>query len=128
MYKCDIIESSAQLGKVEAVAMMNLADCEGLDTAVNESLDGYVILHPIKWVKLHVLNDKAKDNKEYDVLVIVDADGSRYKTGSASFMNSFFDIYEPLEGETGWGLKVFGKDSSNYKGKKFLTCSVVLEA
>lgn len=128
MYKSVITESSAELSKIEAVAMMNLTDCEGIDVAVNESLDGYVIIHPVKWVKLHVTNDRAKENKEYDVLVLVDADGTKYKTGSSSFMNAFFDIYEPLEDETGWGLKIFGRDSNNYKGKKFLTCSVVLEA
>lgn len=128
MYKSTIIKSSGEISKIEAVALKNLADVEGIEILVNDSVDGYAVIHPIKYVVLHVENDKAKENKEYDVLVICDSDGTKYKTGSESFMRSFFDIFDELEGEEGWGLKVFGKESKNYKGKKFLTCSVVYEA
>lgn len=128
MYKSTIIKSSGEISKIEAVALKNLADVEGIEVLVNDSVDGYAIIHPVKYVVLHVENDKAKENKEYEVLVICDVDGTKYKTGSESFMRSFFDIYDELEGESGWGLKVFGKESKNYKGKRFLTCSVVYEA
>lgn len=125
MYKSTIVESSSEVTKIEAVALKNLADVEGIEVEVNASPEGYIVLNPEKYVVLHVENDKSKDNKEYDVLVIIDASGKKYKTGSESFMRSFFDIYNELEGESGWSLKVFGKESKNYKGKKFLTCSVV---
>lgn len=128
MYKSEIISASAEIGKVEAVALKNLTDAEGLDAVVNNSVDGFVVINPIKYVLLHVQNDKASNNTEYDVLVIVDKSGNKYKTGSESFMRSFFDIYEELADEEGWALKVFGKASKNYSGKKFLTCSVVYTA
>ena len=128
MYKSTIIEASAEISKVEAVALKSLSDCEGIDTIVNESLDGYALLHPVKYVMLHVENDKAKENPVYDVLVIIDRDGSKYKTGSTSFIQTFKDIFDELQGEEGWALKVFGRESKNYKGKKFLTCSAVYEA
>ena len=126
-YKSTITKVSGELNKIEAVALKNLTDVEGIEVLVNESIDGYAVIHPEKYVVLHVENDRAKENKEYDVLVICDYDGTKYKTGSESFMRSFFDIFDELEDETGWGLKVFGKESKNYKGKKFLTCSVVYE-
>ena len=80
MYKSTIIEASAEINKIEAVALKSLSDCEGLEVIVNESVDGYAIIHPVKYVMLHIENDKAKDNTVYDVLVIIDRNGSKYKT------------------------------------------------
>ena len=128
MYKSTIIEASHEISKIEGVALKNISDAEGVDTLVNESIDGYAVIHPVKYVMLHVENDRAKENKEYNVLIIIDADGTKYKTGSDSFIRTFMDIFSELGGESGWGLKVFGRESKNYKGKKFLTCSVVSEA
>lgn len=125
MYKSEIIEKSAEISKIEAVSLKNLTDAVGLDTLVNESADGYAIITPAKYVVVHVENDKSKNNREYDVLVIVDEYGNKYKTGSESFMRTFMDIFNELDGEIGWSIKVFGKDSKNFSGKKFLTCSVV---
>lgn len=125
MYKSEIIETSREnMTPIEKVAYKDLSDCELLDVAVNNN-NGSIIIEIEDYVKLHVYNDKT-ENKEYDVLVLVSKDGTRYKTGSESFERAFFDIYSELKDETGWGLKVFGKPSKNYQGKLFLTCSAVV--
>ena len=43
-----------------------------------------------------------------------------------SFMNTFDDIMDNMEGEIEpWGVKVLRKPSKNYTGKYFLTCAIV---
>lgn len=125
MYKSEIIETSMNLeSKLEVVAMKDVTDCILLEQYVNEN-NGEVIIEPAHFVKLHVENDKS-DSKEYNILIIVTTDGTKYKTGSESFERAFMDIFTELKDEKGWQIKVFGKPSKNYAGKNFLTCSVVL--
>ena len=58
--------------------------------------------------------------------VIIDKNGDKYVTGSLSFWNSFMDIYTEMLGEDEeWSIKAYKLDSKNYKGKKFLTCSII---
>lgn len=125
MYKSEIVDTSLNLAnKIELVAMKDVTDCTLLEQFVNEN-NGEVIIAPKGYVKLHVENDKS-DSREYDIFIIVDTDGNKYKTGSESFERAFMDIFNELSSETGWQIKVFGKPSKNYAGKSFLTCSVVL--
>lgn len=125
MYKSVIKEASCEISKIEAVALKNMTDAVGIDTIINDSVEGYAVIYPEKYVIVEVHNDMARDSQDYEVLIIVDKDGTKYKTGSNAFIRSFLDIFEELGGEEGWGLKVFGRESKNYNGKKFLTCSVV---
>ena len=125
MYKSEIVETSMKkMNKVELVAFKDVSDCIALEECVNNSENGEYIMTPVDYIKLHVENDKS-ESKEYDILVIIDDMGVKYKTGSEAFERSFRDIFDELKDEKGWQLKVFGKDSKNYKGKKFLSCSVV---
>ena len=127
MYMSEITETSMkEMNKVELIAFKDVSDCIALEECVNNSENGEFIMHPSDYVKLHVVNDKS-ESKEYDILVIIDNDGVKYKTGSEAFERSFRDIFDELKDESGWALIVFGKDSKNYKGKKFLSCSVVTE-
>ena len=127
MYKSEIVETSMKkMNKVELIAFKDVSDCIALEECVNNSETGEFIMHPVDYVKLHVHNDKS-ESKEYDILVIIDSEGNKYKTGSEAFERSFRDIFDELKDEKGWALKVFGKDSKNYKGKKFLSCSVVTD-
>ena len=126
MYKSEILETSMNLeSKLEIVAMKDVTDCILLEQYVNSN-DGEVIIAPKDYVKLHVMNDKS-ESKEYNILIIVTQDGTKYKTGSESFERAFMDIFNELKDETSeWQIKVFGKPSKNYSGKNFLTCSVVI--
>lgn len=126
MYRSEIVETSmTNMSKVEQIAMKDVGDCILLETYVNEN-DGEVIIEPKDYALLHVENDRS-ESKEYDVLILVDSGGTKFKTGSQSFFNAFMDIYNDLKDETGWSIKVYGKPSKNYNGKNFLTCSVVIQ-
>ena len=48
-------------------------------------------------------------------------------TGSKSFMTSLEGIVDEMAdaGETDFEIEVYRKDSKNYTGKQFLTCTIV---
>lgn len=120
-YKAEVIESSRQLTARERIRFKDLTDAISLDTVTNEALTIEVKDYAI--VKVH--NEKS-DNKEYTKYVLEDKDGNLYATGSESFWKSFKDIWDEMSNETeAWMLKIYKKDSANYKGKQFITCSIV---
>ena len=124
MYKSEIVNTSIEnMSKVEMVALKDVTDCVLLERYLEENGDE-CILEVKDFVELHVENDRA-ESREYTVLVLIDKDGIKYRTGSESFKRAFMDIFADLKDEVGWGIKVFGKPSRNYNGKNFLTCSVV---
>lgn len=127
MYKSEIIRTSIEnMNKIELTALKDVTDCEMLEGVANSNEGKGDVIYPVDYAVIHVENDKSS-SKEYDVLVIVDASGTKYRTGSASFMKAFEDIFNELKDETTpWGIRVFGKDSKNFNGKKFLTCSVYI--
>ena len=58
--------------------------------------------------------------------IIIDENGQKYVTGSKSFWSSFRGIYDEMNGsDEEWGIKIFSSPSKNYKGKSFITCSLV---
>lgn len=127
MYKATVKESSIELNAVEKVRAKNLTDALHIEELVNSAdFDGEAlpVIEPKAYQIIAVENDKVEPPK-YEVLVIEDVNGTRYQTGSNAFKNAFFEIWDELKDEKGWGIKCFGMDSKNYKGKKFLTCSVV---
>lgn len=84
-----------------------------------------VVIDPDFYVVLAVHNEKSKD-KDYKKYVIVDKSGKKYITGSESLMRSFKDILTDMEGEEEeYGIEVYRMPSKNFKGKDFLTCSIV---
>ena len=86
--------------------------------------NGKVIIKPIAYVVLSIHNEKS-DNKDYENYLIIDENNDKYVTGSASFWNSFCDIWSDMAGEDEeWMLECYRLPSKNYKGKDFLTCSI----
>ena len=59
--------------------------------------------------------------------VIVTKDGTKYVTGSNSFITAFEDIEDEMAdaGEDEYEIEVYRMESKNYKGKQFITCSIV---
>ena len=127
MYKSEIIRTSIEnMNKVEMKALQDVTDCVMLEGIANSNNGEGDVIYPTDYALLHVVNDKSA-NKEYDVLIIIDDAGVKYRTGSESFLRAFEDIFNDLKDEnTPWGIKVFGKESKNYNGKKFLTCTVYI--
>ena len=121
-YKAEVVESSRQLTARERIKFKDLTDATSLDTA---TANGAVILTVKDYAIVKVHNENS-DNKEYTKYVLEDSEGNLYATGSESFWKSFIDIWDEMKEETEeWKLKIYKKDSANYKGKQFITCSIV---
>ena len=121
-YSVEIKETSRELTAKQRIALKDTSDAFKLDTVCDE--DG-VIIDPIDYAVLAIHNEKT-DNVDYENYVIIDKNGDKYVTGSQSFWNSFMNIYDEMRGEEEeWAIKVYKLDSKNYKGKKFLTCSII---
>ena len=121
-YSVEIIETSRQLTAKERIALKDTSNAIKLDIACDEN---DVIIEPVDYAILAIHNEKS-DNKDYENYIIIDKNGDKYVTGSASFWSSFMDIYDEMQGEEeAWSIKAYKLDSKNYKGKKFLTCSII---
>lgn len=120
-----VSESSKTLTAREKLMFSDTTNATKLDEIVTTSSP--VVIRPVDYVILSVHNEKS-ENVEYDVYVLVDDNGNKYITGSQSFWNSFADIWETMKdsGENEpFEIEVYKKESKNYKGKFFLTCSIV---
>lgn len=122
-YKVTIKESSKELTARERLMFKDTSNAVKLDEAAN--CETPLLLIPIGYVVLNIHNEKS-DNKDYENYVILDKSGSKFVTGSASFWDSFKEIWDEMENETDeYSIEVYKMDSKNYKGKQFLTCSIV---
>jgi hypothetical protein len=121
-YSVEIKESSRDLSAKERIMLKDTSDAVKLDLACDEEV---VIITPASYAVLNIHNEKS-DNKDYENYILQDENGEKYVTGSSSFWSSFMDIYNEMKKETEkWSIKVYKLDSKNYKGKQFLTCSII---
>lgn len=121
-YSVEIKETSKELTAKQRIALKDTSNAIKLDTACDED---DVIIEPAYYAVLAIHNEKS-DNVDYENYVIIDKNGVKYATGSSSFWSSFMDIYDEMQGEDEpWSIIAYKLDSKNYKGKKFLTCSII---
>ena len=121
-YSIEIKETSRELSAKERIALKDTSDATKLDVACDEEP---VIITPVDYAVLSIHNEKS-DNKDYENYILQDINGEKFVTGSASFWNSFMDIYDEMAGESeDWSIKAYKLDSKNYNGKKFITCSII---
>lgn len=120
-YSVAIKESSRELTAKQRIALKDTTGAVKLDEATQVEP---VIINVDMYAILAIHNEKS-ENPDYDNYVVVDKNGTKYVTGSASFWSSFMDIFTEMEGEDeAWTLKVYRVPSKNYKGKDFITCSI----
>lgn len=127
MYKAKVCESSRELTAKEKIMLKDTSNAFSLDELTQEAQfnNEKLILNIDYYVTIDVHNDKA-DDKDYQQFILVDKDGKKYYTGSTSFINNFIDIFEELtEAGEEVTIEIYRKESKNYKGKEFITCSVV---
>lgn len=127
-YSTKIVSSSRELTTKEKITLKDFNDCVGLDTVVTN--DQGFIIDPDVIVEVQVHNERAKDDKDYTTIVILDKDGTKYSTSSNSLRDSISDIMDELadldeNDRADLKIKVFKKPSKNYSGKYFLTATVV---
>lgn len=124
-FEVRIVDSSMELTHKQKVALKDTSRAIKLDEACSDGNE--LQIKPTGYAILSVHNDKA-DNPDYTQYLIIDGSGERYVTGSNSFWRSFLDIWEEMTDDTEdneeWSLIIYKKDSKNYKGKQFLTCSI----
>lgn len=121
-FEVKIVESSMELTHKQNVVLKDISRAIKLDEAC--SAGNELQIKPTGYAILSVHNDKA-DNPDYTQYLIIDNSGEKYVTGSDSFWRSFCDIWsEMAEDAEEWDLIIYKKDSKNYKGKQFLTCSI----
>lgn len=122
-YEVKIIESSKELSARERISLKNFDDMIALDEAVNAETPRLMI-DVSGYVVASVHNEKS-DSLDYNKFIIIDKDGQRYITGSNPFFSSFMEIWDEMNGENDdWGITVYKRESNNYKGKEFLTCTI----
>lgn len=121
-YSVKIQFASKELTAKERVMLKDTTNAVSLDEATQGAP---LVIDPDYYVTLMVHNEKAED-KDYKKHVIVDKTGTKYVTGSESFITSFIAIMEEMDG-TGeeFQIQVYRMPSKNYKGKEFLTCSIL---
>ena len=120
-YSVKIAGASWELTPKDRVKFKDTGDATKLDTIVTEKtpLKGFV---PTGYVILLVHNDRSS-NPDYNQYIIIDNNGKKYVTGSDSFFNSFMNIWTELD-EEDFSICIYKKESKNYKGKYFLSCSL----
>lgn len=127
-YEVNIAESSKTLTKKEQLVV--------LDMKLAGKLDDLVKAGPVSWepdyhVVLAIHNENARGAqanpalKDYTKTVFVAKDGSRYITGSKSFVEGYQRVTELMAGSTEpYKVVCCGLDSKNYPGKQYLACGI----
>lgn len=124
-YSVKIRETSKELSAKERIAIKDTSNAISIDEVT--ATEGSIVIQYDFHVILDVHNEKS-DNKDYTKIVVMDKGGTKYVTGSESFRTALSDIVDEMV-DAGEGdnitIQVYRKDSKNYKGKQFITASIV---
>lgn len=124
-YSVNISFISKDIPAKDRVKLKDTTNAISLDDATQEN--GSLIISPAFYAVLSVHNEKSED-KDYEKFVVVDHGGNKYVTGSKSFITAFKDIakdMDELAPDEEYEIEVYRRESANYKGKTFITCSLV---
>ncbi len=125
-YHAEIKETSKELSVKERIAIKDTLNAIKIDEKTKECKENKekFIINVDYYVTLSIHNEKS-ENKDYELFVIVDKNnGEKYVTGSSSFINSFTNIAEEMNGDD-FSIECYRVASKNYKGKEFISCSII---
>lgn len=122
-YSVKVVESTKDLTAKERVKIKDTTNAIRLDEATKS---GSLVIAYDYHAVLAIHNEKLED-PDYRQYIVVDKAGNKYVTGSESFFTAMTEIVDEMAaaGETDYELEVYRMDSKNYKGKQFITCSIV---
>lgn len=122
-YSVKVVECNKDLTAKERVKIKDTTNAIRLD----EATQGGAIVIAYDYHAVLAIHNEKLDDPDYRQCVVVDTAGNKYVTGSESFFTSMSDIVDEMiaAGETDFELEVYRMDSKNYKGKQFITCSIV---
>lgn len=121
-YSVKIVNASKELSARDRVSVKDTTNAIALDDATKDSP---LVIAIDYYVELAIHNEKSED-KDYKKYVVVDKSGNKFVTGSESFFTAMLEIMDEMSdsGED-FEIQVYRMPSKNYKGKEFLTCSIV---
>ena len=122
-YSVKVVECAKDLTAKERVKIKDTTNAIRLDEATKS---GSLVIAYDYHAVLAIHNEKL-DEPDYRQYIVVDKAGNKYVTGSESFFTAMTEIVDEMSaaGETDYELEVYRVDSKNYKGKQFITCSIV---
>lgn len=121
-YSVKIREVSRNITAKERVMLKDTTNAISLDEVTQGAK---FVFEPDYYAILDVHNEKSED-KDYVKYVIVDKAGTKMVTGSESFFTSFRSIMDEMAGcDEEFSIEAYRMPSKNYKGKEFITCSIV---
>lgn len=121
-FEAKIREASKELTAKERVKFKDTTNAVQLDDATKENP---LVIAPDFYVILDIHNERSED-KDYVKYIVGDKVGNKFVTGSESFFTAFKSIFEEMAGTNeDYEIEVYRLPSKNYKGKEFLTCSIV---
>ena len=125
-YKAKVVDSWKALSVKEKISYKETDSFDKLDEIV--PVDGELVITLANFITVEVENPKS-ENPNYNQYILLADNGDAYVTSSNTFcasLNSILDeIKDAGEDEVGdWQLKIYKRESNNFKGKHFLTCSI----
>lgn len=122
-YSVKVVECTKDLTAKERVKIKDTTNAIKLD----EATQGGAIVIAYDYHAVLAIHNEKLDDPDYQQYVVVDTAGNKYVTGSESFFTAMTEIVDEMSaaGETDYELEVYRMDSKNYKGKQFITCSIV---
>lgn len=121
-FEAKIREASKELTAKERVKFKDTTNAVQLDDATKENP---LVIAPDFYVILDIHNERSED-KDYVKYIVADKGGNKFVTGSESFFTAFKSIFDEMGGSgDDYEIEVYRLPSKNYKGKEFLTCSIV---
>lgn len=121
-YSVKIREVSRPTTAKERVMLKDTTNAISLDEVTQGAK---FVFEPDYYAILDVHNENSED-KDYVKYIIVDKGGSKLVTGSESFFTSFSAIMDEMaDCDEDFSIEAYRMPSKNYKGKEFITCSIV---
>ena len=121
-YSVKIVNASKELSARDRVAVKDTTNAIALDEATKDSP---LVIAIDYYVELAVHNEKSED-KDYKKYVVVDKSGNKFVTGSESFFTAMLEIMDEMtDADESFEIQAYRMPSKNYKGKEFITCSIV---
>ena len=122
-YSVKVVECTKDLTAKERVKIKDTTNAIKLD----EATQGGAIVIAYDYHAVLAIHNEKLDEPDYRQYIVVDTAGNKYVTGSESFFTAMTEIVDEMTaaGETDYELEVYRMDSKNYKGKQFITCSIV---
>ena len=127
-YTSTVREVSKDITVKEKIMLKDTSNAKSIDILTQEaSFNNEKVLIDVDYYAILDIHNEKSDNKDYINFILVDKSGNKYVTGSESFITTFTDIYNEMKGagEENITIEIYRKESKNYKGKDFITCSIV---